>query len=133
VFPASDAKYLPGGTLEQAVLVALWDLGAASVREVHARVGEPNGLVYTTIAKVLDRLHAKGLVTRRRAGKVFIYRARARRGRVGRQQLADSIARLIGLDAAPTMAALVDAVESIDPKLLNELSRIVAERRKRKP
>lgn len=125
-----DASSLPGGTLEQAVLVALWDLGPASVRDIYVRVGEPNGLVYTTIAKVLDRLCAKGLVTRRRSGKAFLYRARARRDRVGRQQLAGSIVRLIGLDAAPAMAALVDAVESIDPKLLHELSRLVDQRRK---
>ncbi len=129
----SDAKSLPGGALEQAVLVALWDRGTASVRDIHARVGQPSGLAYTTIAKVLDRLCTKGLVSRKRSGKAFLYRPRASRDRVGRQQLAGSIARLIGLDASPAMAALVDAVESIDPKLLQELSRIVEQRRKRKP
>jgi hypothetical protein len=41
---------LPGGELEYAILAALWDLGRASAREVHARAGEPAGLAYTTTA-----------------------------------------------------------------------------------
>src|SRR2546428_2047871 len=54
----------PGGELEHAVLAALWELEGASAPELHARVGEPRGIVYTTTAKVLDRLHAKRLVRR---------------------------------------------------------------------
>jgi len=53
---------LPGGDLEYAVLAKLWELGSASAREIHEQVGEPAKLVYTTTAKVLDRLHAKRLV-----------------------------------------------------------------------
>jgi predicted transcriptional regulator len=62
---------LPGGDLEYAVLAKLWEIGTASARDVHSQVGEPNGLVYTTTAKVLDRLHDKGLVSRERVGKPF--------------------------------------------------------------
>jgi hypothetical protein len=47
---------LPGGDLEYAVLAKLWEIGTASAREIHGHVGEPNGLVYSTTAKVLDRL-----------------------------------------------------------------------------
>ncbi len=39
---------LPGDGLEYAVLSELWEAGNASVRESHARIGEPAGLVYTT-------------------------------------------------------------------------------------
>lgn len=60
---------LLGGDLEYAVLAKLWQLGTASARDVHRHVGEPVGLVYTTAAKVPDRLHDKGLVTRARKGK----------------------------------------------------------------
>jgi predicted transcriptional regulator len=57
---------LPGGELEYAVLAKLWELGSASARDIYAQVGEPQGLVYTTTAKVLDRLHVKRLVSRER-------------------------------------------------------------------
>ena len=70
---------LPGGDLEYAILAKLWELDSASARDVHTRVGEPEGLVYTTTAKVLDRLHAKRLVSRERKGMAYIYRPRVAR------------------------------------------------------
>ena len=42
--------------LERRGLETLWTGGEWSVRDVHVAVGE--GLAYTTIATVLDRLHA---------------------------------------------------------------------------
>ena len=121
---------LPGGQLEYAVLAALWDLGSASAREVHARVGEPEGLVYTTIAKVLDRLHAKGLAARDRSGKAFIYRPAVRREAVERARAKRSLRSLLGSEPRPAIATLVEAVEQIDPSLLDELARVVAARRR---
>ena len=50
---------LPADDLEYSVLAKLWELGCASVRELHDHLGEPEGLVYTTTAKVIDRLRAK--------------------------------------------------------------------------
>ena len=59
---------LRGGDLEYAVLANLQGLGLAQAREIHSQVREPRGLVYTTTAKALDRLHAKRLVGRERNG-----------------------------------------------------------------
>ena len=75
---------LPADALEYAVLSKLWELDAASVRDVHGHIGEPEGLVYTTIAKVIDRLRGKGLIQRERRGKAFVYRARIAREEVER-------------------------------------------------
>lgn len=49
---------IPGGELEEAVLTRLWQIGTGTVRDVHASIGAPRDLVYTTIARVLDRLAA---------------------------------------------------------------------------
>jgi predicted transcriptional regulator len=65
---------LPADELEYAVLAKLWELGTASVRELHDQLGEPAGRVYTTTAKVIDRLRSKGLIQRQRRGKAFVYR-----------------------------------------------------------
>ena len=121
---------LPGGELEYAVLLALWDLGPSSARDVHAKVGEPSGLVYTTTAKVLDRHQAKGLVSRRRAGKAFVYKAVVKQQALERARAIDLLGRLFGDTPRPTMATLVYAVESLDPELLDELGRAVATRRR---
>jgi hypothetical protein len=45
---STSGRPLPGGKLEYAVLVALWESGPLSAPEVHDRVGVPLDLVYTT-------------------------------------------------------------------------------------
>lgn len=72
-------KRLPTmGPLEQAAMDILWASGARmSVREVAGQLDE--GLAYTTVMTVLVRLHDKGMVTRRRAGRGFEYRPKISR------------------------------------------------------
>ena len=73
---------LPADELEYAVLAKLWELGAASVRELHEHLGEPAGRVYTTTAKVIDRLRSKGLLsTSGRATRGLYTKALPRRWR----------------------------------------------------
>ncbi len=120
---------LPGDGLEYAVLSTLWDLGSASVRDIHARVGEPADLVYTTIAKVLDRLYAKRLVSRVRAGRSFVYEPTVTKEVIERAR-AERAVRMLGKEPRPALAALVEAVESSDPELLDELADLVAARRR---
>jgi predicted transcriptional regulator len=121
---------LPGGDLEYAILTAVWDRGTISGREVHTRIGAPRGLVYTTVAKVLDRLRAKGLVTRRRVGRAFVYTASVPRERIEHARASETLRRLLGPEPEPAIATLVEAIETIDPELVDELSRQVSARRR---
>jgi len=126
----SGARALPGGRLELAVLVALWEHGALSAPAIHDRVGVPLDLVYTTTTKVLDRLLAKGLVERQPSGKTFRYVASVERPATERARAAKLLEALFGDAPRPALAALVDAVTEIDPDLLDELARIVEARRR---
>jgi BlaI family transcriptional regulator, penicillinase repressor len=121
---------LPGGELERAVMETVWTLGEASAREVHDRVGVPDDLAYTTIAKVLDRLVAKKLCKRRVAGRINLYAPAVKRERVERADARSAVSRVLGNEPRAAIAALVEAVEAIDPDLLDELARVVAARRK---
>jgi BlaI family transcriptional regulator, penicillinase repressor len=123
---------LPGGDLEYAVLAKLWELGRASGRDLHREIGEPQGLVYTTTAKVLDRLHAKRLVARERKGITFVYRARIDRAAIDSARARAFLTRLFGSSPRSAVATLVDAVESLDPKLIDELAEVIASRRRSK-
>jgi BlaI family transcriptional regulator, penicillinase repressor len=122
---------LPGGELEYAILAGLWELGSATARDVHMRASQPHGLAYTTTATVLDRLHAKGLVSRARVARAFVYRPRVGREVVERARLREALDWLLGTKPQPAMARLVDAVESIRPSLVEELGREVAKRRRK--
>src|SRR5579862_3538202 len=61
--------------LELDCMNALWPLGEATVREVHEAVAEYRPRAYTTIMTILDRLARKGVVTRRKVGRAYLYRA----------------------------------------------------------
>jgi predicted transcriptional regulator len=123
---------LPGGDLEYAVLAKLWELGSASARELHAEVGEPQGLVYTTTAKVLDRLHLKCLVRRERRGVAFVYRPRVARALVDTARARELLSKLFGPAPHSAAATLIDAVEALNPELLDELAEAIADRRRSK-
>jgi BlaI family transcriptional regulator, penicillinase repressor len=125
-----DDQSIPGGKLEYAVLAAVWDLGAATAREVYDRVGAPLGLVTTTTARVLDRLQAKGLVTRDKVGKSFAYRARVARREIDHVRMSRALSGLLSQEPRPALASLVDAIEAIDPKLIDELASAVEARRR---
>jgi predicted transcriptional regulator len=127
-----EAFRLPADDLEYAVLATLWGLGSATVREVHGLLGEPDGLVYTTTAKVIDRLRGKGLIQRERHGKAFVYRARVAREAVDRARAQDTVSRLLGPRPHAAVAALVNAVGAVDPQLIDELERAVAAHRRSK-
>lgn len=121
---------LPADDLEYTVLAQLWELGTASVRELHDRLGAPQGLVYTTTAKVVDRLREKGLVSRQPQGNAFVYRPRVARDEVERARARNAVSRLLGATPRAAVAALVEAVDAVDPELLDELERAIAERQR---
>jgi len=125
---------LPSDDLEYDILAKLWELGVGSVRELHEQLGQRDGLVYTTTAKVVDRLREKGLIERQPRGRAFIYRPRVAREEVENARARKAVSRLFGATPAPhaAVAALVDAVDAVDPKLLDELERIVIARRRSK-
>ena len=126
---ADDKLRLPGGELEYAVLFSVCDLSVASVRDVHRKVGNVRGLAYTTIAKVLDRLHLKALVTRERKGATLVYCPSVDRKVIELARARASLSKLLASDRRPAMATLVEAMESIDATLIDELERAVAARR----
>ncbi len=121
---------LPADDLEYAVLSALWERGVASVRDLYEQVGAPAGLVYTTIAKVVDRLRDKGLVERSRAGAAFVYAPAVQRETVESARARHMVDRFLGARPRAAVAALVEAVDEIDPQLLHELERAIRSKRR---
>lgn len=61
--------------LELDCMNALWPLGEATVREVQTAISAYRPRAYTTIMTILDRLARKGVVTRRKIGRAYLYRA----------------------------------------------------------
>jgi predicted transcriptional regulator len=59
--------------LELECMNALWPLGEATVREIQAQLTARRPRAYTTVMTIMDRLAHKGVVTRRRSGRAWVY------------------------------------------------------------
>jgi BlaI family transcriptional regulator, penicillinase repressor len=73
--------------LELVCLTALWSLGQGSVKDVRQAVAESHPLAYTTVMTVLDRLARRGLITRTKVARAFVYSPAVSRDRLRRLAL----------------------------------------------
>ena len=114
---------------EMEILNVLWARDACTVREVHdvLRLGDRTG--YTTVLKLLQLMHDKGLVERHDSQRAHIYRAAASKKRTQKYLLMDLVQRVFdgsssqlvlqALGSQPTSREELDAIR----KLLNQLDR----------
>jgi predicted transcriptional regulator len=76
---AGDGLQLRRSILELAPLEldcmnALWSIGEGTVRQIQQLMIATRPRAYTTIMTILDRLAQKGVVTRQKAGRAYLYR-----------------------------------------------------------
>ncbi|HEV7502229.1 MAG TPA: BlaI/MecI/CopY family transcriptional regulator, partial [Vicinamibacteria bacterium] len=124
---------LPGlGPLERRVLDVVWRLRRATVREVQGALDGTSA--YTTVMTVLDRLYKKGILERVRQGRAFVYSAAASSDQLQSSMAMGLLGRLLGRGskaAAPILSSLVDTVGARDRRLLDDLDRLVQEKRRK--
>ena len=60
---------------ELEILQILWENDDVSVKDVHESLGGESANGYTTILKLMQIMHEKGLVSRERSGKLHLYKA----------------------------------------------------------
>ena len=60
---------------ELEILQILWLKGPVAVKDVHETMGGDQANGYTTILKLMQIMHEKGLVTRQKSGKLHLYKA----------------------------------------------------------
>jgi predicted transcriptional regulator len=119
------------GALELRVLDAVWRHHG---KEVAVRDLQPDfpTAAYTTLMTTMDRLHRKGVLERRKVGRAFAYRAAS-----SRQELESSLvtralqSALKGDSAQPILSFFVEEVSRQDDRLLDELERLVREKRRK--
>ena len=119
------------GALEREILEICWTQRDLNVRGASALLKAP--MAYTTVMTTMDRLFKKGLLSRRKIGRAFIYNATATRDEIEGAVAAELVQSLLSRDHAeplPILSSLVDAVSERDRALLGELERLVREKRR---
>lgn len=116
------------GGLEARIMDAVWGLGAPTGSEICAALGP--GSHYKTVLTVANRLVEKGLLEREPAGgRAFRYRAVEERDAFLDRVAASVASGLLGDFGRPALARLVEAAAAVDPTYLDELERLVRERK----
>lgn len=115
------------GKLEREVMEEMWRRGKASVRDIQEAFGAR--AAYTTLMTTLSRLHQKKLLNRRKESHAFHYTPRVTREEFERTFAKEVIDGLLGSDAEPVLLHFVEAISERDRRLLDELDRIVKEKR----
>lgn len=119
------------GKLERQVLDEAWRCGEVSVRQVFISFNET--VAYTTLMTTLDRLFKKRLLERRKDGRAFLYSPAVSPEEFEHGIREDVIDGLLGREAEaiePVLACIVDAVSERDRELLDELDRLVREKKR---
>ena len=112
------------GKLQLAIMRVLWESGEGTVTEVHRSLEPSHGLAPTTIATMLKKMEAKGVVAHRSEGRRFIYRATVSEEAVTRSMVADLTERLFGGNAAALAAHLLED-HAVDASELDDLRRLI--------
>ena len=118
------------GPLEQELLSALWMRGSATVRELLDAGGI--NLAYTTVMTTLDRLYKKQLLNRSAEGRAFRYAPRYTQEELEKAAVGETVRQMLGSGeaAALPLSYLVEAVSEHDAGLLDDLQRLLDEKRR---
>ena len=126
----SKSKSYRLGDLQLKIMKALWERGEAGVAEVVEALGPRAGLAYTTVATMLRKMEARGLVKHVSEGRRFLYRAAVTPDAVTRSMADDILERLFEGRLADMLSHLLSTRE-VSREELAELERLIRERKKK--
>lgn len=120
----------PLGSLESELMERIWLKGETSVRDLHRAFS--SRLAYTTIMTTVDRLYKKGLLSRNRSGRAYVYSARLSESEY-RTRLAHRLINLAlhdGKHSDAILSCFVDVVSEADQQMLRQLDQLVQAKRR---
>jgi len=101
----------PDGALEHDIMTVLWSADAPlQPGEIKDRLATK--LAYTSVATVLGRLHAKGLVRRIEAGRAFAYEACIDESRLAARRMGEVLSQ--ASDKGQVLAGFVGSLSKKD-------------------
>jgi BlaI family transcriptional regulator, penicillinase repressor len=116
------------GDLQLRIMKVLWQRGEATVSDVLEEVAAPNDLAYTTVATMLRKMEARGLVAHRIEGRSFIYRARLREEEATRTIADHFVERLFEGSLTEVVSHLLSTRE-VSKDELEILEQLIAQRK----
>src|SRR3954465_15653057 len=115
-------------SLEAEVMEEMWERGEATVRDVQQALNARGGKVraYTTLLTVMIRLDGKGLLVRRRAGRLDVYAPAISRDDYLRARAESEVAALVEDFGDLALAHFARHIGRLDGERLEKLRRLAA-------
>jgi predicted transcriptional regulator len=110
---------------ELRLLRVLWERGPSTVREVQDRLPQSDATGYTTVLKLLQIMHAKGLVVRDESSRTHVYAAAVPPESTQKRLVADLMERAFG-GAAHRLVLQALSPELASPEELARIRALVA-------
>lgn len=117
-------------TAELEILDVLWERGAATVREVHEIISTRKPTIYTTVLKLLQIMHEKGLVERDDSSKAHIYRARRTQDETQKTLVSDLLEKAFRGSALRLVQHVLET-KPASREELTEIRRLITEAEKK--
>ncbi len=121
----SNKKNIPRPTAaELDILRALWQLGPATVRQVHEVLNVEKPCGYTTVLKFMQIMTAKGLLIRDESQRSHVYKPRVPAENTQRQLVADLLERVCEGSAEKLMMHAFSA-KKVSPEELTQIRKLL--------
>jgi predicted transcriptional regulator len=118
------------GDLEAEVMECVWELGSASVKDVHRCLLDRREIAYTTVMTVMSRLAAKGFLVSHTEGRAYIYEPSTDRETFCAGVVKEFISEMLADADRGVLTHFVDSVTEGDRNQLEMLAQIIEERRR---
>ena len=117
--------------LELDILKILWDESPLPVREVRARLASQadRPLAHSTVITMLNIMHGKGFLKRKKDGKAFLFSPKVKKESVTGKMMGDLLSRAFDGSPAAMMLNLLET-NDIDADELSELRKLIARKAK---
>ena len=118
------------GELEAEVMECVWELGSASVKDIHKCLLERREIAYTTVMTVMSRLANKGYLVSKPRGRAYVYEPAAGREAFCAGVVQDFMSGMLADADRSVLANFVDSVTAEDADRLDLLAQIIEEKRR---
>lgn len=110
--------------LQLSIMDVLWEADEATTQDVWHALNRDRTLALTTVATLLSRLERKQVLTHRREGRQYVYRATVTRSEVRRSKIRELTENLFGGDPRALLSHLVRSDE-VDAEELDRIREMI--------
>lgn len=123
------AKIVPTDQ-ELEILKVVWQLGAATVREVHRELEKQRKIAYTTVLTMMGILENKGHLTKKEGDRAYVYSPAQPEAQVRGRMVTEFVQRVFNGSAKPLLVHLMED-RDISREDLDEIETLLREKRKK--